>query len=344
MKLIYSFLKDMKLTQKSFYFFMEIFMAVLFILVILFVVPEKISSARTVYAFLDVPQAGQLLSNQNFGMEEAKLTLFDSMEELENALSKKRTAIGLHVTQGTDGYNFEFIMQGYEAEKLLNILKTSIETGIAGKLNMYNDVTTVKTITSNTEKLPLRINILPIYLGMNAAFLGMFIIAAYVFLDKEEGTIKALAVTPAKIWHYLAAKIGVMMVTGLVVGILVTLCVAGVKANYLLLIILLMATNAFGSALGLFISSFFSNMTKAMGWLFLMVFILVFASISYYMPAFSPLAIRLLPSYPMLFAFREVLLDSGNAGYVLLNVAGYSAAALVLFFLANLKFKRTLTV
>lgn len=187
-------------------------------------------------------------------------------------------------------------------------------------------------------------NILPVFLALNAAFMGLFIIAAYIFLDKDEGTIRAFAVTPAKVWHYLLGKMGVMLVSGLMSGLIATVCIAGARAHYGHLIILIIALNAFGSALGLFISSFFDTMTKAMGWLYLSIIVLAFAAVSYYMPAFSPLIIRLLPSYPMLFAFRETLFEVSNTRYIYANVLGFAALAAVLFLLANFRFKRTLTV
>ena len=74
------------------------------------------------------------------------------------------------------------------------------------------------------------------------------------------------------------------------------------------------------------------------------VIVLSFAAVSYYMPAFSPLVIRLLPSYPMLFAFRETLLDAIDLGYVYLTALGFSALAVVFFFLSNWRFKKTLTL
>ena len=72
--------------------------------------------------------------------------------------------------------------------------------------------------------------------------------------------------------------------------------------------------------------------------------LLAFAAISYYTPAFSPLFIRILPSYPMLFAFRETLMKAADVGYIYANVGGFGALAIVLFLLANMRFKKTLTV
>jgi len=223
-------------------------------------------------------------------------------------------------------------------------METAIKSFFASQMPGYTGSVPVTTLGENLEKLNNRTNLLPIFLTMNAAFMGLFIIASYIFLDKEEGTIKALAVTPAKIWHYLMSKLLIMLMTGTATSLIVMLFIAGRNADYLLFFIAIICFNCFGSALGLFIASFFNTMSKAMGWLFFSIIILAFASVSYFMPAFSPPLIRLLPSYPMLFSFREILLKEGNAGYVLRSSAMFFAGSAVLFLLADIRFKKTITV
>ena len=343
MKLLYSFLKDLKLSFKGFNFYMEIIFALIFAGVMLFAVPEESKSSMTIYAHTDLDDIHKTIAERSVESEGGKITWYDSREEVVKALNKKRGAIGIDMTMGKDKPEYEYILQGYESEKMRNIIKASLETEIAAKLPEFRDSTEVVALTDNAERLNARMNILPIFLAMNAAFMGLYIIASYIFLDKLEGTIKAFAVTPAKVWHYLLGKLGVLLVSGLISGLIAAILVAGPKANYLHMIILLMATNAFGSALGLLIAGFAETMTQAMGWLYLVIIVLAFASISYFMPAFSPLLIRLLPSYPMIFAFRETMLDAPNVGYIYLNAAGFAAGAALLFVLANIRFKRTLT-
>ena len=298
----------------------------------------------TVYASIDLAGPFKTMAQESLSKEGYDITLLSSREEVETELSRNRSSVGLVVSLENNRLMYDYILQGYEGEKLKNILKTSIEAGFAQKMPDFQSATNVVTLEENVEKLSDRLNILPVFLALNAAFMGLFIIAAYIFLDKDEGTIKAFAVTPSKVWHYLASKMGIMLVSGLISGLVATLFIAGSKANYLHLVLLLMAFNAFGSAIGLFIASFFDTMVKAMGWLYLSIIVLSFAAVSYYMPAFSPLIIRILPSYPMLFAFRETLFEAGNTGYIYANFFGFSILAVVFFLLSNWRFKKTLTV
>ena len=344
MKLLYSFLKDMQLALKSFYIYMELGFSLVFVAVMLLAVPENLDPKVTVYTYLDLEGPSQAMAEESLAQEGYEIVLLPSREEVEAKLADNRSSVGLAVALEDGTIVYDYILQGYEDEKFRNIIKTSIESGFAKGMPGYENVTTVTTLAGNVEKLSDRLNVLPVFLALNVAFMGLFIIASYIFLDKDEGTIKAFAVTPAKVWHYLLSKMGVMLVSGLMSGLVATAFIAGLKAHYLHLILLLIACNAFGSALGLFIASFFDTMTKAMGWLYMSIIVLALAVVSYYMPAFSPLVIRILPSYPMLFVFRETLHEVSDLRYIYANVLGFSLAGVVLFLLSNWRFKKTLTV
>lgn len=344
MKLLYSFLKDMQLSLKSFYIYIELGFALVFVAVMLFAVPENFERKVTVYAHLDLEGPSQAMAKESLAQEGYEIVLLPSREDVEAKLADNRSSVGLAVTLEDGRIVYDYILQGYEDEKFKNIIKTSIEFGFAKEMPGYENVTTVTTLEANVERLSDRLNILPVFLALNAAFMGLFIIASYIFLDKDEGTIRAFAVTPAKVWHYLLSKMGVMLVSGLMSGLVATAFIAGLKAHYLHLILLLIACNAFGSALGLFIASFFDTITKAMGWLYMSIIVLAFAAVSYYTPAFSPLVIRMLPSYPMLFAFRETLYEVSDLRYIYANVLGFSLAGVAFFLLSNWRFKKTLTV
>jgi len=343
-KLLYSFLKDMKLSLRGFYFYLEIIFALIFIAVLVFVVPENFDKSKTIYAHIALDESHARIVQEALKKTDDEIILLKSRDEIVSMLNKNRSSVGLYVSFENNKPVFEYILQGYENVKLRNILEVSIKTGFASQIPGYRSVTRTTTIDSNAQKLPDRINILPVFLALNAAFMGLFIIASYIFLDKDEGTIKAFAVTPASVTQYLLSKMGVMLISGLVSGLLAVLAVAGSNVSYFHLILLLIAFNLFGSAMGLLISSFFNTMSKAMGWLYVSIIVLGIAAVSYYMPAFSPFVIRLLPSYPMLFAFRETLLKQPDLSYIYTNTAVFLLLAAVVFLLANSRFKKTLTV
>lgn len=345
MKLLYNFLKDMKISFKSFYIYIEIIMAVIFIAVLLFVVPENFSSNNKIYINVDVSKNSKAIVDALLQEGDKDSTIFvSSLDEIKSNLENDRGSVGLNITSSDNKLIYEFVLQGYENKKLRNILEKSFIADIASKLPDYHITTDIVTIGGGKEKLTDRLNMLPVYLVFNSALTGFFIIAAYIFMDKDEGTIKAFAVTPAEIWEYLISKMGVMLSTGLITGLLTTIVIAGSRAHYLHLILLLIATNAFGSALGIYISSLYDTIIKAMGAMFMFIILLAFSTVSYYMPAFSPIVIKVLPSYPMLFAFRETLMAEPKIGYIYGNILLFSILTIILFLLANRRFKKTLTV
>ncbi len=336
-KLWITFLKDVKLSFNGLYFYIEVGMALIFILIMLFVVPEDFNQSQNLHLFL---------SDELSGFEnrfDALPTLHDSKMALENALSEDRSAIGIALSIRENRMSYELILQGYESDALKDLMKTLIE-GEALMTTQPELGIFERQLDLKPERLTDRQNILPIYLTMNVALMGLFIIAAYIFLDKDEGVIRAYAVTPVHIWQYLVSKMMIMAIMGIGTSIMVCLALVGTRINYPLLIGLVLVFNLFGSALGLLISSFFNTMIKAMGTLYAAIMILMFASISYFMPAFNPYWIKWFPSYAMLFSFRELLLVNGNLSYVYSTIGVFAIAGIVIFLIANWRFKKTLTI
>jgi len=66
--------------------------------------------------------------------------------------------------------------------------------------------------------------------------------------------------------------------------------------------------------------------------------------IAYFIPGWDPFWVRLIPTYPILQAFREIILPAGDIAYPLYTSAGFLAAGVVLFVLTDIRFKRTLRV
>jgi ABC-type multidrug transport system permease subunit len=342
MKLFSTFLKDLKLSFRSFYIYIEIIMAVIFIAVLLFVVPENFTAEGKVFVYLDSEaRIGQLEQLESLP---AGVSFVDSDTALRKSLEENRDATGLIVSAENNRLHFEFVLQGYESEQIRNILQKQFVAPMLSAMPEYKENIVVTNLTASAEKLPDRINILPVLLILNSAFVGLFTIAAYLFMDKEEGTIKAIAVTPARVWQYLLSKVGVMLVTGIATGSLVVLSIAWNHVNYGHFLVLMFCFNLFGSALGLFIASFYDTLTKALGSLYILILILSLTSVSYFMPSFSPRLITWLPSYPMLFAMRETLLQKPDIQYIYSWALIFAAISTVLFLLADRRYKRTITI
>jgi ABC-2 type transport system permease protein len=175
------------------------------------------------------------------------------------------------------------------------------------------------------------------------SLMGFFIVMAYIFYDKDEGVIRAFAVTPSSIWKYLITKIFVILTTVVISSSIITIPVMGGQPNYFLFYPFLLVTTFAIAALGLLVASFFDNISKSFGVMYVIMLVLMVPAFSYYIPSFDPLWIRVFPTYPILQGFKEILLN-GDAGYVLTYSLAFLTGGLVLFVLADNRFKKTLTV
>jgi len=347
MKFLTTFLKDLKLSFRTFYIYIEIALAVIFILVMLFVLPENFTTEHDIYTLIELeePAYSSVKTLFDEGAEADRLIYLDSRGAVENALLKDREAAGIHVFRSKEGrVTYDFVLQGYESPKLVELLKQTFIGDLTTYMPAYEDQVTITTLGGTREKLSDRLTVLPVFLVLNSAFTGLFIVAAYIFLDKDEGTIKALTVTPARISDYLLAKMGMMLVMGMITSLLVTAAIARGSAHYGHLMVFMAVANLFGTAIGLLLTSFYDDLMKAMSSIFIVVFVLAFSTFSYFMPSFSPLLIRMIPTYPMLISIRELLYQQPNLTYVYGTAVGLLAGAAGIFLLALYRFRKTLTV
>lgn len=234
-----------------------------------------------------------------------------------------------------------YYLQGYETERLKNLLYI-LQNEAREVVNDRKDRQVVRTLEV-ADTLNNRENLVPIFIAYMGALMGFFIVMAYIFYDKDEGVIKAFAVTPSSIWKYLTSKIFVILSTVVVSSSIITVPVMGLKPNYLLFYPYLIVTTFAIASLGLLVASFFDNISKAFGVMYAIMIMLMIPAFSYFIPGFDPIWIRFFPTYLLLQGFKEIMLN-GDAGYVLTSSLVFLAGGLVLFMLADMKFKKTLTV
>jgi hypothetical protein len=369
MKLWHSFVKEMILASRSFYFYIEIGMAALFVFLLLFVIPETFTSKQDEFIYYDVPPAareqmvGLALETDLDGVAESaefKLagetvtaTRYESEDKRVYVVDDEATAIALadnrrafaaviHMDEQGD-VTYTYYMQGYETERLRNIYKVAHNVN-GDVLAAQFDKQQVRAIYADQVLLSDRENVIPSFLTFNGSLMGLFLVASYIFLDKKEGVIKAYAVTASSVWQYLLSKVGVIMVTSTITSLLIVLPIMGLQPNYLILLILLLTSGFFASSLGLLLTSFYDNIMQAFGVLYLLIIILILPALAYFIPGWNPIWVRIMPTHPMIQGFKEALLPNGDVSYVLLASLGFMVFGALLFYVSNIRFKQTLTV
>jgi fluoroquinolone transport system permease protein len=78
--------------------------------------------------------------------------------------------------------------------------------------------------------------LLPVMLYIDLSVFGFFFMAGLLYLEKGEGVLAALVVTPLQGWHYLVAKLATLTTTGLLVSLIVVALVHREEVNWPVLI------------------------------------------------------------------------------------------------------------
>ena len=395
MKLLSSYLKEMKIAARGFYFYIEVGMAVLLLAILLLVISETSTSAGKQFVYNDMPNKiaeyqrdqsikdgdARLADPTEFKLKSAKIEItnretgettvyaFDDEKiieletlemldsdtgELEETvyyveteedmirLAYGESEIGATAAMNPRGkVSYTYYLQGYETERLESLLYIS-HSKSPGVINAKKDRQVVRTL-GVTETLNNRQNLVPMFVAYLGSLMGFFIVLSYIFYDKAEGVIKAFAVTPSAMWKYLISKVFVILTTVVVSSSIITIPVMGGQPNYLLFYLFLLVTTFALASLGLFVASFFDTIAKAFGVMYGIMITLMIPAFSYYIPSFDPVWLRFFPTYPILQGFKDILLN-GDAGYVLTYALVFLAGGLALFFLADMRFKKTLTV
>ena len=367
MKLWSSFVKELIIASRGFYFYIEVVMAFIFLLLLLFVVPEQFDSKEDEYLYLDFPAASieesyidafDDLDGQpeavtlKAGKDEIDALLYETADKriylLESEkdmvlLAENKHEIGAAVTMDEDfEMQYTYYLQGNETNRLKSLLMI-VHGQDDAQLYEAAESQEVRSLTDVNAELTDRENMLPAFLTFNGVLMGFFIIAAYIFLDKKEGVIKAYAVTPSPVWKYLLSKAMVLIMTMLLTSLVIIVPLMGVRINYLMLLAFLISTGLFASGLGLVVAGYYDSMSKSFGIMYMLMIAMGIPALAYFTPSWAPLWLKFIPSYYIVFGFKEIFIK-GDMGFVWLVALGYLAAGTLLFTWANARYKRTLSV
>ena len=372
-KLWHSYTKELLLSSKSWYFAIELGMAIVILLILLFVIPENFKTESKEYFFLNVPEAVKaeiiekslkddtdgLLSKETLKVKQASypvdvvstpdktlyyLSTVESLKDVVDQLSKP----GIEVTLASDRtLRYAYHLQGYESERLKNLLYMLHGNAVdLQTLKSEIDGQQVTVLNPSGVKLTDRENFLPVFLTLNGSFMSLFIIAAYIFLDKQEGIIKAYAVTASPVSNYLISKSAVVVTTSLISCAITLVPIMLLKINYGLVLLVLVPSAFFAAFLGLIVTSFYRTIAQSFGALFAVIILMMLPALSYMLPSWEPMWIKWLPTFYLIQSFKEILMGFGHedVNYVLMTALGFTVASVPLFLMANWRFNKTLTL
>lgn len=248
------------------------------------------------------------LENQGVSNGVVYLDQQEFLEELE----KKPNKVGVVFSGDLDEPVFEFLTNSVIAEANLNLLKASLDRAILDLRGGAIEELPVTFLRGVLETPPFNLKITPVALVFEVVLLGFFFAAVMMFQEKQEGTLRAFRVTPAGAWNYILSKNLLFIFLSILYGFPLLLIGFGTRINYGLLLLLVVLSASMMTLFSLFIAVFFRNLSE---WFFIGVAILVVNSlptISYALPSFAPNWITWIPSYPAVFAVRDVLFHAAT--------------------------------
>ena len=132
---------------RDYYFYIEIFFAIVILVIVLFAIPENFNSRSTEYLYLDIPEAAEtamtdlFLDEDEDGAAEAvevkikkemipttyyetvdrKIYIMESEGDLIKIAENKKQLGAVISMDDTGAMSYKYYLQGYETEKLKNL-------------------------------------------------------------------------------------------------------------------------------------------------------------------------------------------------------------------------------
>lgn len=141
------------------------------------------------------------------------------------------------------------------AKRILNSITADIKFQMKhGFYAVYVVLSMIYIVILNFIPMPAKSVVLPILVYTDPAALGMFFIGGMVLLEKEQGVLSLLYITPLKVYEYIISKV-------LTLGIISTLAAVGIslavniQTNYILLILGTLLSAIFYTLVGFLMAS-----------------------------------------------------------------------------------------
>lgn len=361
-KLLKIIKKEVLLTSRSYYFYIELFVALLILAVLLFI-PDNFTATQTEYLHLDLePQDQQryldkltnandtTIDNETISVEKSekevsvisspnkKTYLLDNRDDLK-VLAKKDQHLGISIHNLNENeLTYEYFLQGYESKRYQNLIKI-LNSGSNTHLQSTIDQQKIITLNSPTNTLTDKEHILPVVLVLNGGLMGMFMVSAYIFLDKQEDVIRSFSITPTPLSYYLLSKTVVVMGTSLFTMLIIIGPIMKFEVNYGLLIPFYLASSFLFTTVGLVIASFYDSIIQAFGTIYGFLIVILVPVIQYLIPSWNAQFIKLIPSYSILNTFQAILTNTSTKASIFYKSTFYLGAGIILFIIINKRYK-----
>lgn len=268
------------------------------------------------------------MSQQDFRLVTFNAPAAFSAGEAEESYVALKQAVregdAIGVSFGADGLTI--VHPGY-SEQTLNAI--ALELSGTQPLQVQT-----RLLSEHARTIPFHLTSTPIFICFEALMVGFILGGALMLSEKQDGTVRALRVSPLSAAKYILSKTLLFSVIGMVYASLICVLTVGVSINWGLFLLLSFCGTAIFTLIGLAYTTPFRDMS---GWFFSMVVLLsvnMLPVISYLSPTYTPFWMKLIPSYPILMAYRSALFGGAfDLRYTAIAIAAWAAISFLLAYL-----------
>ena len=305
------FMIDFIVAKRNMFFIIVISIALLYSMIVNFVIPSKTESYSGNFYILDNTVNKKYTQALNsFGYNSF---IASSLDAIKENMSKDKSAVGLVLKD--DG--IEAVFQGYESFQQQNIIK-SIFSGLYDTLNNQNSIAAYKTtvLKESAKKLPLNMKMIPVLLATDIIMLGFMFVAAMIFQEKKEGGLYAYRVSPGGTLNYILSKVIVNVMISVLFGVVFLFFTLGFKTNYFYFLSIIFLGAFLISLLGIFLAQFYSSLNEFIVVALIFNAVMALPVVSYFNPLIDIQILKIIPSYSLIYASDEII-SSVKSSYTL---------------------------
>ncbi|MDP2183110.1 MAG: ABC transporter permease [Actinomycetota bacterium] len=262
------------------------------------------------------------ITSQVEKMDGITLTLLDDAEELKTKVEANDLDAGLVLPAGFDAAvkngdrpDLQFFIGGESlASNRIILSVTAID--LVRELEGSVAPVTVDVVSYGTAGLPISVRLVPVIVFYALVMAGIFVPGSNLVEEKEQGTLMAMLVTPARIADVLTAKwaLGTLLATVLAAATLALNKAFG--TNWLQVLVVVIVAAGLSSMIGLLIGTFAKDSTIMFGMVKGLGIFLFAPTLFYIFPEWPQWIAKLFPLYWILEPIWQVSIMGGSISEV----------------------------
>lgn len=345
------FTRDVLLGIKDVFLLLEVGFAVIFSIVLIFIIPKDIRTTGVVYIYDQTKIVEEFVLSNMPDVEKRKGEYYvDSREEVISGMKEDEASIGILIDENENGtYTVELLTQPYTKSGLVDYIDIDLEDLLAMLKDprpfavyspeVYNSVKITAMQRGLKDLLPFNQQILPPILVFMIGIMGLFIMVSLIGQERSEATIRAFRISPGNMWEFLISKHLVLLAVSFITFSIFYIPVMGCK-GYFPSLLIIMLTVVMGSSIGVILAGFFDNPMGAILWVMLIMFVFGFPAFSLFNPGFSPDWLKIIPTYHTLFAIDAAMFPDNNSHVIWQGAIVLGGLDAALFMLSGFIFYR----